>query len=345
VGVVGAHYGAATHLPVCQSLPEFDVVAVATAHEDTARSAAERWEVAKAHVGFEALCADPDVDLVCVATRPSLHRPMVEAALASGKHVLCEAPLAANSEDGAALVSAAERAGTLAVVDMQSRFSAGAWQLRDLVRDGWLGSVHNVHATAFYPTFTVPEKVRSSVWCADGRTGASSLRVHGLHTADLIRWIFGDFDRVRGTTATTNPQWTLDGAPLPATSTDSAAISGQLAGGALCTLHTSWTSWHGSGWKLEVYGSEGTLTATADGHTGHFPITVRGARHDAPELRVLNRDSCADDVPEITVDTPPHPLARLMRRVARSIANGTRDADLPTFADGLAALRLADQAE
>ena len=52
------------------------------------------------HVGFEALCADPDVDLVDVVTRPSRHRAMASAALAAGKHALVEVPLAATTADG-----------------------------------------------------------------------------------------------------------------------------------------------------------------------------------------------------------------------------------------------------
>ncbi len=87
VGVVGASYAVGTHLPVYAALPDVELVAVATAHEDTARAVAERFG-ARPYVGFEALCADPDVDLVDIATRPSRHREMAEAALAAGKDVL-----------------------------------------------------------------------------------------------------------------------------------------------------------------------------------------------------------------------------------------------------------------
>ena len=110
VGVVGASYASGTHLPVYAELAAagvIELVAVATAHRETADAVAAKFDVPHAHVGFEALCADPDVDLVDIATRPSRHRAMAEAAFAAGKDVLCEAPLASTLDDGLAMAAAA----------------------------------------------------------------------------------------------------------------------------------------------------------------------------------------------------------------------------------------------
>jgi predicted dehydrogenase len=349
VGVVGASYAAGTHLPTYAALPEVEVVAVATAHADTARAVAERFGIERAHVGYEALCADPDVDLVDVATRPSRHRDMAEAALAAGKHVLCEAPLAASAADGEALVAAAERSGRLGLMDMQSRFWPGLSELRRLVADGFLGTVENVEVRAFYPTFTRPERVASSLWCADAGAGASTLRVHGLHSADLVRWVFGEITEVTGTAATRRRIWPTPEGPLPATSRDSVALTGRVAGGAVVSVHTSWVAWHGSGWRLAAYGSEGTLVATADGHTGHFPVRLAGARADEPQLRDLEPTAGREEVPELPSDAATFPFARLVRRLAGVLSRPDGDvsaavaaADLPTFADGARLLALAD---
>ena len=331
IGVVGASYAVGTHLPVYAALgsgAEVDVelVAVATAHEDTARAVADRFGV-RAHVGFAALCADPEVDLVDIATRRSRHREMAAAALAAGKDVLVEAPLAPSVADGEAMAQAAAAAGRRAWVDMQSRFWPGLQEFRALVAGGWLGTVENVVATAFYPTFTRPEAVAASGWCAAAEHGASSLRVHGLHTADLVRWIFGDLDVTGAASATRRPEWP---GGVTATSADSVAFTARLPGGAVCSVHTSWVARHGEGWRLAAHGSDGTLVATAAGHTGHFPVRLRGARADEPELRDLI-------VPGEEQAT--FPFAELVRRIA---AGGS---DVPTFADGLAALRVADAVE
>jgi predicted dehydrogenase len=344
VGVIGASYAAGSHLPVYARLPEIEVTAIATAHRDTAEAAARRFGIPAAYDDYRRLCQSDQVDLVDVVTRPSLHPPMAIAALQAGKHVLCEAPLAPDTAGGTEMADAAHAAGTHAVVDLQSRFSPGLWHLRRLVRDGWLGRVHNIHATAFYPTFTRPEQAAASLWCADATTGASSLRVHGLHTADLITWIFGPLTDVTGHTATRESTWRGPDGPISATSADSSALTARTTGGALCTIHTSWIAWHGSGWRLEVYGSDGHLRAEAPGHTGHHPITLPGARHDEPTLTRLIPPPDDDPINDPPPDAPGHAFAQLARRLARSV-NGDLDPDLPTFDDALALLHIADAAE
>jgi predicted dehydrogenase len=318
-----------------------EVVAVATAHQETADAVAGKFGVPRAYAGYEALCADPDVDLVDVATRPSRHVVMVEAALAAGKHVLCEAPLAPSAVEGAALVEAAARAGLAGVVDMQSRFWPGLSELRRLVRDGFVGRVDNLAATAFYPTFTRPEAAAASGWCAVGENGASSLRVHGLHTVDLVRWIAGELHDVRGVVTTRQPTWPGPDGPLPADSVDSAAFVARTADGAICSVHTSWVAPAGAGWRLVVHGSGGVLIAEADGHTGHFPVRLTGWRAGATGR--------GDLTPHVDgADVATYPFARLVERVAAHLTSGGDPAaipDVPSFDDGLAALRIADDVE
>jgi predicted dehydrogenase len=347
IGVVGAAYAASAHLPAYAALAAdgvAEVVAVATAHRATGEQVARSFGIPGVHVGFESLCADPDVDLVDVATRPSRHRAMAVAALAAGKHVLCEAPLAATTADGEAMTLAAAGAGVLGLVDMQSRFWPGALELRRLVAQGYLGQVQNIAATAFYPTFTRPEAVAASGWCADASQGASSLRVHGLHTADLIRWTFGELTRVSGVTATLNPSW--PGRDRPVSSADSAACTAVIGdgpgAGAVCSVHTSWTAAAGRGWRLAAYGSEGVLVASADGHTGHFPVRLEGAQLEGAQGGAGLETLVA---PEAGVPSW-YPFGVLVRELAGRVPAGSvGSGDVPTFADGVAALRVADAVE
>ena len=359
IGVVGAAYAASAHLPAYAALAAdgvAEVVAVATARAATGEQVARSFGIRHVHVGFESLCADPDVDLVDVATRPSRHRAMAVAALAAGKHVLCEAPLAATTADGEAMVLAAAGAGVLGVVDMQSRYWPGALELRRLVAEGYLGRVQNIAATAFYPTFTRIEAVAASGWCADASEGASSLRVHGLHTADLIRWAFGELTRVSGVTATLTSSW--PGRDGPVTSADSAAYTAVIGdgpgAGAVCSVHTSWTAAAGSGWRLAAYGSEGVLVASADGHTGHFPVRLEGARLEGARGGAGLETLVA---PEAGVPSW-YPFGALVRELAGRLAGESGAAaeskaaeasgwlgDVPMFADGVAALRVAEAVE
>ncbi|MFC5141709.1 Gfo/Idh/MocA family protein [Actinomycetospora rhizophila] len=334
VGVVGLHYAAGTHLPVYAALAReglVELAAVATAHRETADEAARSHGVPRAHVGFEALCADPGVDLVDVATRPSRHAAMVGAALEAGKHVLCEAPLARSASEGLEMADAAEKAERVAVVDMQSRFWPGLAELRRRVHDGWIGRVDNVAVQAFYPTFTNPAAVRGSGWCADASHGASSLRVHGLHTADVLRWVFGELGDVRGLVARRAPTWPGPDGPLPADSVDSATWTARTPDGALCSVHSSWVAPGGGGWRLVAHGAEGVLVAEAAGHTGHFPVRLTGARAGEEVTELVAAEGAATE-----------PFTRLVRALVAHLAGGGPAGDLPTFADGVAALRIAD---
>ena len=103
-------------------------------------------------------------------------------------------------------------------------------------------------------------------------------------------------------------------------------------------MHSSWIARFGAGWRLVVHGSEGMLLAQASGHTGHCPVRLLGARDgdDAP------RELVAPSGP------PTEPFERLVRRVAEHLAAGREPGavpDVPTFADGLAVLRVAETVE
>jgi predicted dehydrogenase len=99
------------------------------------------------------------------------------------------------------------------------------------------------------------------------------------------------------------------------------------------SVHTSWVARFGAGWRLAVHGSEGALLAEAGGHTGHFPVRLSGARVGDDGLREL--------VP--ATGTATEPFAALVRALAAT--DSTDRADLPTFDDGVAALRVADAVE
>src|SRR5919197_1338795 len=116
VAVIGAGMAGRAHLNGYRAastvfdtdLPEIRLVAVADAHEPFAVDAARRYGYERAETSWEAVAAAPDVDAVSVVVANHLHRPIVEALLAAGKHVLCEKPLAPSVADASAMVKAAQ---------------------------------------------------------------------------------------------------------------------------------------------------------------------------------------------------------------------------------------------
>jgi hypothetical protein len=96
VGIVGATvtqggsgWGANAHVPALKALPGYELKAVCTSHEDTAKASAAAFGVERAFHRFSDMAADPDIDLLVVCVRVPGHRDLVMAGLEAGKAVLC----------------------------------------------------------------------------------------------------------------------------------------------------------------------------------------------------------------------------------------------------------------
>jgi len=101
--------GKNAHVPALAALPDYELVAVCTAHEETARESAAAFGAPKAYHDMEAMVADPDLDLVVVCVRVPWHRDLVMASLRAGKPTLCEWPLGANLAEAEEIARLARR--------------------------------------------------------------------------------------------------------------------------------------------------------------------------------------------------------------------------------------------
>ena len=149
VAVIGAGMAGRAHINGYRAastvfgsgLPEIRLVAVADAHEPFAADAAQRYGYQRAETGWEAVAAAPDIDAVSVVVANHLHRPIVEALLAAGKHVLCEKPVAPTVADAEAMAEAAGKSGRVAAVGFTFRRSPAVSAIREQITGGSLGKV------------------------------------------------------------------------------------------------------------------------------------------------------------------------------------------------------------
>jgi len=111
MGLVGPGFVGAHHIDAVRRLGYVDVVAIAASSEASARRKADALGVPKAYGSYEELIADPDVDVVHNTTPNYLHVPVILAALAKGKHVVSDKPLATTAADARRLFDAAQQAG------------------------------------------------------------------------------------------------------------------------------------------------------------------------------------------------------------------------------------------
>jgi predicted dehydrogenase len=103
-------------------------------------------------------------------------------------------------------------------------------------------------------------------WQRDAELGANTLTIANGHTADAMRFVAGDLSRLSAVVATQAKQWLDTGANilLDVTSPDNVLISGRLASGAIASVHIGAIPFAGSGYRMEIYGRDGTLVATGE---------------------------------------------------------------------------------
>jgi predicted dehydrogenase len=164
------------------SVDGVELSAIAARDPERARTTAMAWGIPTVFESYDALIESPDVDAVYIGTPASLHRQPAIAAIAAGKHVLCEKPFAANADDARLIADAARRNPGIVVMEaFHWRYHPYAQQIRDVLDSGVLGELRHVEAV-----FDIP----------DGHIGRDDIRwnlpLGGGATMDLgcysIQW-------------------------------------------------------------------------------------------------------------------------------------------------------------
>lgn len=173
------------------TLDDVSVAAVADINETRRAEAAEQYG-AVGLADYQELVTRDDVDAVVVATPGGLHRPVVEAAAAAGKHVFSEKPLASFTPDCDAMIAAVTEAGVKHMVGQVCRYHPTHLKLKQLVDDGPLGQVHSIYVERIgggwgdnHPAWRLSRKL----------SGGSLLEINA-HELDWMIWITGRVKRV-----------------------------------------------------------------------------------------------------------------------------------------------------
>ena len=170
--------------------PAPTLAGVAASSPESARTAAAALGADRAFDSAEELVRDPDVDVVHVCTPNHLHLPLAEAALAAGKHVICEKPLALDVAGAQRLVDAAAESGHHAAVPFVYRYYPTVREARERVASGQTGSVRLLHGTYLQDWLLRPD---DSNWRVDEQLGGASRAFAdiGSHWCDLAEFVSG----------------------------------------------------------------------------------------------------------------------------------------------------------
>ncbi len=138
VGVIGVGFIGPAHMEGIRR-QGFEVLAIAEANQELAEAAAERLVVPKAYGDWKDLVADPEIDVVHIASPNFLHYKHAKAVLEAGKHVVCEKPLAMTSEESAELVKLAEEKNLVNAVNFNIRFYPLVHEAKARIEAGEIG--------------------------------------------------------------------------------------------------------------------------------------------------------------------------------------------------------------
>jgi predicted dehydrogenase len=184
-GVVGTGFIGVVHV---DALRRLGVEVTGVVGSTPERAAAKK--LAPAYESYEALLADERVDVVHLTTPNHLHYPQVKQALAAGKHVVCEKPLAVTADESAELVELAERSGLVHCTNFNIRFYPAVQEARERVHASELGEVWNVHGGYLQDWLALPTDWN---WRLEPEK-AGELRAVGdigSHWLDLVQFVTG----------------------------------------------------------------------------------------------------------------------------------------------------------
>jgi predicted dehydrogenase len=190
MGLVGPGFVGAHHIDAVRRLGFVDVVAIAASSEASARRKADALGVPKAYGSYDALVADPAVHVVHNTTPNYLHGPVILSALAKGKHVISDKPLATTSEEARRLLDAANAAGVVHAVTFNYRGNPLVQQAREMIASGDIGDVHFVHGAYLQDWLLQPTDFS---WRLEPEKGGASSAMGdiGSHWCDLVQHVTG----------------------------------------------------------------------------------------------------------------------------------------------------------
>ncbi|MBB5707438.1 putative dehydrogenase [Sphingopyxis panaciterrulae] len=329
VGVVSANWGMRAHLPAWHATGGAEVVAVCTARRETAEAAARDFGVARPYWDAFAMCADPDLDIIDIGTRPDLRMPMVLAALEHGKHVFASANFAPDLTSARRMRDAARAAGTVCALDSVFAWQAAHRQVKRLVETGTAGTPFAVNARLHISHFATPTAGGSGWrWFGVKKHGASAMRNLGTHSLHLLTWLLGPVEAVVGQTMIARKKWVFDdGTSMRPEVDDTAQLLLRFASGAMGTLALGWSSPGKSGWQMEISGQAMTLMTRDDQGFACGPRLELLGAGNGDTLQPLQIDpDLAEPAGLFFSDTPAIPqiydIAPALQQMLRAIREG-----------------------
>ena len=250
VGLVGSGFVADIHAAAFKSVPDAEVVAVASPTPGKAKRFAEERGVPKAFENYRDLLALEEIDMVTVGIPNNLHAQVTIDAAKAGKHVLCEKPLCRTLEEADSMIEACRQAGVLLMYGEELCFAPKYVRAKALADEGALGKVFLVKQSEEHFGPHMP-------WFWDiEQSGGGVLLDMGCHGIEFARWVFGK-PKVKSVVASLGLHVHAD----KTRGEDHSFCVVEFEGGRVAMIENSWAKQGGMDDRCEIYGSRGFTRA------------------------------------------------------------------------------------
>lgn len=344
VGFIGTGWTERVQIPTFR-LGGLTIQAICSGRAENAQRTAAKHEIPEVYDDWRDLIQSDTVDIVSIVTPPDLHAQMAVAALQAGKHVICEKPTALHVAQAEDMFAAAQAApGQLAIIDHELRFHPQRAHLRNLLREGYIGSPLYLELDWRYSHRLDPHKPWS--WHSAAERGGGTLGALGSHLFDFARWCFGRVDALSAQLQTAHflrPDPDSSGHQHRVTSDDAAHIMLQFGAGQQGRIEASALHPENLGMSVLAVGTEGALKI--DYTDQLWSLRSRDYPHGEWQKIDVDMEPIA---PEKLPNTSPFTIGSyyLAKQLAESITqNGVTDLpEAASFYDGLVVQRALDAA-
>jgi len=269
VGVIGlGRMGSLYARNLAQRVSHARLVAVADHKADVREQFAAELSGVKVYASHLDLIDDKDVEAVVVVTSTSTHKPVVMDAVAGGKAIFCEKPMALSLADAYEMQEAAEKARVFFQMAFQRRFDAGYMAAKKKIEDGVIGTPVVMISTSRDP-------FRPPLEFCDPQVSGGLIADMGVHDFDLGRMFMGEVATVSAVGGVlAYPEMKSVG------DIDNALVNMVFQSGALGTVQLSRNAVFGYDIRTEIWGTKGSLQIGYFQHTPILVMTQEGITHD-----------------------------------------------------------------
>lgn len=344
LGVIGGGWGI-KHILGYQMCEDVEVVAFCDIIKKVAEATTKEFNIKHVFVEYHDLINFKDLDAVSIATPTYTHHAIATEALAQGKHVLCEKPLAMDVSEAEDMCEKAEKEGLIHMTGFEWRDMPALTYMKELIDQGYLGQMFHVNAswmTGSQADPSLPLTWRHQI----DKASMGAMGGQGVHVIDTLRWIIGDFERVCG-----DNKIFIKERPLPdgsgggkVTSEDACAFLAELRGGVQAVLHFSRVALKSRYYSMEIYGDNGMLHFKMDATTPNWALgMLRGAQKPDEAPQLISIPPCLTEGFRVNGGD----LANyqfLLTPITRRFVQGIRENKQPepSFRDGLEANRVVE---